>query len=319
MSKRNPIEKGQQIERWTVIGAEAVKDNGEVKWLCRCECGTERYVAERSLRYRTSKSCGCFRKEKLQEVLSIADIEGNTYGELTVLYKAETKRKNGGVWWTCRCSCGNLYDVPGSLLITGRRTRCNGSAHEKNYTSVDITGKRFHDLTALYPLKSRDKRSSVMWHCQCDCGNEVDISYNNLVYCNIKSCGCRKKAHEKKLKGYLTHVAGTSLDIIKSEKIPTNNTTGVKGVYYIRNRWVAKIVFQKRAYYLGTYMEYEEAVQARKEAELLIREGTVNHYNKWKILAEADPTWGKENPIAIRIEKREDHRIAITFLPVISE
>ena len=43
---------------------------------------------------------------------------------------------------------------------------------------------------------------------------------------------------------FLTHVAGTSVDMLKSKKIPTDNTTGYKGVYLIRGKYVAKIVFQ---------------------------------------------------------------------------
>lgn len=57
-------------------------------------------------------------------------------------------------------------------------------------------------------------------------------------------CGCKKKEHDKALGGFLTHVDGTSIDALKSRKIPSNNTTGVKGVYLVKGRYLAKIVFQ---------------------------------------------------------------------------
>lgn len=292
---------------------------GERKLLCRCECGTQRYVLERSLKYGGSKSCGCLRKVQAEKANAISNIAGKTFGELTALYKAENQRKNGGIWWTCRCSCGNLYDVSASLLVTGRRVRCGSKIHEKNYSFADITGRRFHRLTALYPLKECGRRKSVVWHCLCDCGKEIDVSYNNLVYCNMKSCGCQKKEHDEKLGSFLTHVAGTSLDMIKSQKIPTNNTTGVKGVYLIKGKWVAKIVFQKRQYFLGTYTDFADAVRARKDAENTIRDGTVNHYACWKVMADADPEWAKSNPISIQVEKKEDNTISIRFLPVMEQ
>jgi hypothetical protein len=33
------------------------------KWLCRCECGIEKYMASVNLRMGFSKSCGCLRNE----------------------------------------------------------------------------------------------------------------------------------------------------------------------------------------------------------------------------------------------------------------
>ena len=110
----------------------------------------------------------------------------------------------------------------------------------------DITGKKFNRLTVLYPTDRRDAKGSVIWKCRCDCGKEVDYSYNELLYTNLKSCGCRKEEHDMVLRTFLTHVDGTSIDALKSDRIPSNNTTGVKGVYKIRGKYVAKIVFKQK-------------------------------------------------------------------------
>lgn len=84
------------------------------------------------------------------------------------------------------------------------------------------------------------------------------------MYCGQQSCGCKKREHDKALAGFLTHVDGTSIDALKSSKLPSNNTTGVKGVYLVKGRYLAKIVFQHRQYFLGTYASVEEAAEARK-------------------------------------------------------
>lgn len=186
---------------------------------------------------------------------------------------------------------------------------------EKNYAYANIAGQRFHRLTALYPLKDRDKKGSVIWHCRCDCGNEIDIAYNCLMYTPIKSCGCRKKEHNKELGSYLTHVDGTSIDMLKSGKVPTNNTTGVKGVYLIRGKYVAKIVFQKKQYFLGTFEDFRQAAAARREAEELIQRTVVDHYNSWKLRAQSDPQWARENPVQFLAEKEDNSRLSITCLP----
>ena len=35
---------GDRIGRWTVLGEYELTGRNERKWLCRCDCGTERYV-----------------------------------------------------------------------------------------------------------------------------------------------------------------------------------------------------------------------------------------------------------------------------------
>ena len=177
----------------------------------------------------------------------------------------------------------------------------------------DISGMTFGYLTAMEPTDKREY-NSIVWRCQCVCGNEVDVSYNNLMYANQISCGCRKKEHDQKLQSFLTHVAGTSVDILKSKKIPTNNTTGVKGVYYINGKYVAKIVFQKKQYLLGTYENIADAAEARKEAEEVLCDGVAEHYRQWKKLADQDSAWAEEHPIQI-IVRLEDKKLHVTMLP----
>ena len=70
--------------------------------------------------------------------------------------------------------------------------------------------------------------------------------------------------------------------MLKSKKVPTDNTTGYKGVYLIRGKYVAKIVFQKKQYFLGTYENIEDAAEARREAEEVLFDGSAKHYRKQK-------------------------------------
>lgn len=54
---------------------------------------------------------------------------------------------------------------------------------------IDITGRRFGRLTALY----RDGYSNAwqsMWVCRCDCGKEVRVHKCNLMAGRVRSCGC---------------------------------------------------------------------------------------------------------------------------------
>lgn len=302
--------------RWTVQDSYILTKKRERKWLCRCECGTERYVLERSLKSGSSVSCGCLRKERAFEAVS-KDLKGQTFGDLTVLYKAENQERTGGIWWTCQCSCGKTLDVLGTHLITERKINCGDKIHGKKYVYVDISGKRFYRLTVISRIWSESGRGgSVMWHCRCDCGNEVDYSYNELVYTAVRSCGCQKKEHDQKLKTFLTHMGGTSLEAIRTEKIPTNNTTGHRGVYLIRGKYVAKIVFQKKQYFLGSFERAEEAAEARREAEQALFGETVQFYEKWKARADLEPEWAKENPVDIQVYRDGNGKLRVQFFPI---
>ena len=308
------IAPGAVVGRWTVLNTFVKTAKNEKKWLCRCECGTERYVLERSLKHGDSVSCGCLRRERAYDAVA-HDVLGKTFGDLTVVGRSK-KRTKLGAYWTCLCSCGYTCEATASELVNGHKTHC-GCKTVKNYASADIRGQRFGWLVALYQTRKRDKKGSVIWHCQCDCGNEVDVSYNSLMYTHQISCGCKQKAYMASLGSYLTHVNGTSIDAIRSKKIPTDNTTGYKGVYLIHGKYVAKIVFQKKQYFLGTYENIEDAAQARKDAEELLFDGVAQFYQRWKERADNDPGWAAANPIGVQVYKNELGYLTVSYSPEI--
>lgn len=303
----------QKIGRWTVEGTYQLTSKGERKYLCRCECGTERYVLERTLKSGGSLSCGCLRKEQAEKALA-HNLSGKSFGDLTVIGRSKKVDKRRGIWWECECSCGNLCEVLGTLLVTGRKTHC-GCKTSKKQPIANIKGQIFGRLTALYPTNQRNSKGSVLWHCRCTCGNEIDVSYNELMYTSVKSCGCQKKEHDRALKGFLNHIDGTSLEMLGSTKLPTSNTTGYRGVYLIKGKYVAKIVFQKKPYYLGTYTDIMDAAEARKEAEEAIFQTALPFYAAWQKRAKKDPQWAKENPVSVKVRRDENHRLYLEMLP----
>ena len=67
----------KRFGRWTVL-EDSIETKHGLKRLCRCDCGTERYVLERSLKYGGSKSCGCATKENARKASS-HHLEGQTW------------------------------------------------------------------------------------------------------------------------------------------------------------------------------------------------------------------------------------------------
>ena len=161
-------ESGQRFGRWTVLDGYITTPQGERKYLCRCDCGTERYALERSLQHGGSQRCGCLRMERARQATA-HDLFGQTFGELKVVGRSR-KRTKMGAYWTCLCICGYTCEATAAELMSRRKTHC-GCKSVTNYASADITCRRFGRLTAQYSTKKRDTKGFVIWHCRCDCGN----------------------------------------------------------------------------------------------------------------------------------------------------
>ncbi len=60
---------------------------------------------------------------------------------------------------------------------------------------VDIKGRRYGRLVALYPTDKRAKSGAVVWAFRCDCGMVKEISSGSVKSGMTKSCGCLEKPH----------------------------------------------------------------------------------------------------------------------------
>ena len=55
--------KGTRFGRWVVQGVSERRRKGNLYLLCKCDCGTERFVGMSQLKNGGSKSCNCIKKE----------------------------------------------------------------------------------------------------------------------------------------------------------------------------------------------------------------------------------------------------------------
>lgn len=161
MSKRIDLT-GQKFGEWTVL-----EYAGEKQWLCRCSCGTLRYVDGSILRRGLSTHCGCKPKQ-------LEDLTGNKYGEWTVLkYNQSTKK------WLCQCSCGVQKEVSSKDLKSGHSKSCGHSTS----AFKDITGQQFGEWTVL------EYAGEQKWKCRCSCGKIGLVNSKQLRNGASKSCG----------------------------------------------------------------------------------------------------------------------------------
>lgn len=143
---------GLKVERWTVL-----KYVGKAKWLCRCDCGTEKIVNGYNLRHEKTRSCGCLRKETATIIGSrkgnIKDLTGQRFGRLTVLEVHDIT--NRGAHWKCLCDCGNTHIVQSGHLSFGSIKSCGcGHGNHKH----DRSGERLWNI--WYGMKYRCENSN---------------------------------------------------------------------------------------------------------------------------------------------------------------
>lgn len=248
-----------------IVTSRVRDESGRALWACQCDCGNTTYATTGHLNAGTKRSCGCMRREQQK------DLTGMRFGRLIVLEKTDQKNpKTRCVLWRCRCDCGKECLKPTNELNSGFATSC-GCAWRP---SAVQPGKRYGRLTALEPTEKRSNRA-VVWKCQCDCGNTVEVRAPLLQSGQVMSCGCLKSEIDReRFRTSLTYVDDTCIEFLEKINVPTKaSTTGVRGVTQRKDgRYQASLTFQKKRRYLGVFKTLEEAAKARKQAEHAVEE-----------------------------------------------
>ena len=295
---------GMRFGKLVVVEQTQEKEDRYYTWRCRCDCGGEVIVNTKRLTRGTITDCGCEpRNPNLRGQLPM-ELSGERFGKLTVLHRLPN-RENGRTAWLCQCDCGNQCEVTTHSLRRGHTKSCGCLSIELNHGGAnDLTGKVIGRLTPLYPTAQRTKKGSIIWHCRCECGEEVDLSEDNLVHGSYKSCGCYVKELKENIYKQLTFVDNTCVELLAYRKSRADNTSGFRGVTKApRDKWKAGIGLQGKHYHIGTFSSFEDAVKARLRVEELLHDGFVEAYRAWCEKAEADPSWAEHNPFYFNVVK----------------
>ena len=127
------LKPGQVFGRLTVLEESAPPSEYltyKGRWYrCRCQCGNTAVVRRDSLIGGKTKSCGCLRRETSQNNAMTKTHKHNklekgaVFGRLTVIREME-ERAFGNIVYECRCQCGNITHVRGSMLRSGNTKSC---------------------------------------------------------------------------------------------------------------------------------------------------------------------------------------------------
>lgn len=205
------------------------------------------------------------------------DLRGQKIGKLTIVdRKRELVGNKSRTFYYCKCDCGNE-----KWMRSDNIKHSNASCGCTKVRFKDMTNKRFGMLTAIKVIGT-SKNNGNLWRCKCDCGNFTDVPLSSLISGATNSCGCHQKkiANENIKKAFKKFkekniVENTNVAYLMLEKPIKSNKSGVTGVCFNTKmqRWTAQITFKGERIHLGTFINKEDAIKSRKEAEEKLHKG----------------------------------------------
>ncbi len=110
---------GQKYGQLTVTREAPRAKNGEICYVCSCDCGRETIVCASRLRSGNTRSCGCLRRLFRRSHIHMI---GEKHGRLTVL--REVPNMQGMRSYLCLCECGQEKVVLEKALRSGDTRSC---------------------------------------------------------------------------------------------------------------------------------------------------------------------------------------------------
>jgi len=216
---------------------------------------------------------------------------GRRFDRLEVVVQTESTLR-GQRQWLCKCDCGGTCVVTTANLNRGHTTSCGcpvisysrswwyglNRGHTTSCgckKSPDLTGKVFGKLEVLGRADQRNprgERTTPMWECRCECGEITYKATDTLKNPDISMCSkCASKYAVERARVWAGFVDGTQITKIKNMKLTAANTSGVRGVSFEKRsgKWRARLKFKGETINLGIFDLFEEAVSARKQAEMI--------------------------------------------------
>ena len=139
----------------------------------------------------------------------------------------------------------------------------------RRFRCKDLTGQKFGRLTVLEFAYTKNKKK--YWECKCERGNICFVPTTYLSTGVTVSSGCKKEENRASFPNLDRGLVDVTMKccIKKDRKLNKNNTSGVRGVHFDKDRgpWVAQIMFQRKAHILGRFKTKSEAVKARLAGE----------------------------------------------------
>lgn len=212
----------------------------------------------------------------------VVDMTNCKIGMWTVLYRTSNDT-HGKAVWHCRCECGNEKDISGANLRNKSTLSC-GCSH-RSHNTFDLSGDYAvgHDNSGnsfLFDKEEYSKIKPYYWRVGSN-------KYVSMVIYDRNTKKCTQYLLHRFLMNptseeEVDHINHNTLDNRKSNLrivttaqnqmnsvVSDRNRSGVKGVNWDNNeqRWRVRISVSGKRLSLGSYKNFDDAVQCRKSAE----------------------------------------------------
>lgn len=129
---------GTKINMLTIIDRE--RRNKKTYYLCRCDCGNQKWIRADSIASEVQKSCGCLKKETQ---FKHKDLTGVKFGRLTVL--EDLGKIDNQYFCKCKCECGSIKIIKSKLLISKHTKSCGCLSSESVIKNQKLAFEKFKD------------------------------------------------------------------------------------------------------------------------------------------------------------------------------
>jgi hypothetical protein len=203
----------------------------------------------------------------------IIDLTGQKFGRLTVVRRDGSNKHKKAIWF-CKCDCGNEKRVTTGNLKSGGvrscgclqieiRTRHSKSDTLEYYIWSQMIQRCENPKNKHYKdYGQRGISVCERWHnfknFYADMGDKPSpkLSLDRIdVNGNYEPSNCKWS---------------TPLEQTLNRRVNKNNSSGFAGVSWVKRskKWIARIRVDRESIQLGSFENKEDAIKARKQAEL---------------------------------------------------
>jgi len=164
---------------------------------CLCDCGKECTHSIYQILNGHCQSCGCLKKEMEKSGVirkNIPNKQSNYTQFVGQKFVSLLVLDIEGIYFICKCKCGNESKFKARDVISGRKSSCNNSkCYKKPVDNSHLIGQKFNMLTIL-------ELNGAWATCKCDCGKIARAKHYRLKKGHSKSCGCAKYKKDPEVK-----------------------------------------------------------------------------------------------------------------------
>lgn len=265
---------GERFGKLVAKDSLQVTKERSVLWRCLCDCGNETNLTVSQLGGGGFQSCGC-----MQHQGNPLDLKDKVFGRLTAV-EPIGKNNAGQYIWKCLCSCGAEHSTTGTSLVEGHTRSCGCLARE-------VCGK-----SSIKHGFANTPEYGAWKNAVSRCTDTENPAYKDYGGRGITVCDRWMEPSPSGILNFIEDMGlcgGLTLDRIDvnghyepdncrwtdyytqsyNTRVFKNNTSGRTGVSQMKDgRWQAYITNKCVREALGIFINFEDAVKAREDAEI---------------------------------------------------